>query len=183
MNEVDREGVVLVTGASGMVGSAVCRHLKKDNFRNILAPSRSELDLTDKELVFEYFEEYRPDYVFMIAAKVGGIAANIADPVGFLTTNLQIQNNLFEACYKFATRKNLFLGCSCVYPSQCPQPIKEEYLLAGSLEETNEGFAIAKIAGLKMAQYYYRQYGMATICPISPNIYGNVVFGYRCFSE
>ena len=90
MTKVDREGVVLVTGASGMVGSAVCRHLKKDRFRRILTPSRSELDLTDKELVFEYFEEYRPDYVFMIAAKVGGIAANIADPVGFLTINLQI---------------------------------------------------------------------------------------------
>ena len=109
----------------------------------------------------------------MIAAKVGGIAANRADPVGFLSENIRIEVNLFEACHKYQTRKNLFMGSSCIYPRECPQPMKEEYLLSGSLEPTNEGYALAKIVGLKPAKYYYKQHYMRTICLMPCNIYGN----------
>jgi GDP-L-fucose synthase len=119
-----------------------------------------------------YFAEYQPEYVFMVAAKVGGIAANKSDPVGFLSKNTRIQLNLFEACHKYGVRKSLFLGSSCIYPRECPQPMKEEHLLTGLLEPTNEGYALAKIMGLKLAQYYYQQYGMLTVCPMPCNIYG-----------
>lgn len=155
-----------------MVGSALLRALGARGYRNVLSPSRRELDLKDGVVVDGYFEKHRPQHVFMIAAKVGGIAANIADPVGFLVDNLRIQINLFEACRKYGTIKNLFLGSSCVYPRECPQPMREEFLLTGPLEPTNEGYALAKIAGLKMASYYRRQHGMATICPMPCNIYG-----------
>jgi len=169
---IDRESVVLVTGALGMVGSAIVRLLQRRSFQRVLAPSRRELDLCDREQVHAYFAKHRPDYVLMIAAKVGGIAANIADPVGFLSENVRMQINLFEACCKYRTRKNLFLGSSCIYPRECPQPMKEEYILTGPLEPTNEGYALAKIVGLKLAKYYHEQYGMLTICPIPCNIYG-----------
>lgn len=169
---IDRDAVVLVTGSSGMVGSAVLRLLQRRSFKQILIPSRRELDLCDWHQVDAYFARYRPDYVFMIAAKVGGIAANRADPVGFLSENVRMEINLFEACYKYHTRKNLFLGSSCVYPRECPQPMKEEYLLTGLLEPTNEGYALAKIMGLKLAKYYHQQYGMLTVCPMPCNIYG-----------
>lgn len=155
-----------------MVGSAMCRLLHARSFTNILAPSRQELDLCNQKQVHAYFTKHRPDYVFMIAAKVGGIAANQADPVGFLSENTRMQLNLFEACYKYRTRKNLFLGSSCIYPRECLQPMKEEYLLAGPLEPTNEAYALAKIMGFKLAKYYYEQYGMLTICPMPCNIYG-----------
>ena len=164
--------VILVTGTTGMVGFAVCRLLQRRGFTGILSPTRPELDLCRHAQVEEYFARHRPDYVLMVAAKVGGIAANLADPVGFLHENAHMQLNLFEACHKYQARKNLFLGSSCIYPRECPQPMKEEYLLTGPLEPTNEGYALAKIMGLKLAQYYYQQYGMLTVCPMPCNIYG-----------
>lgn len=160
---------VLLTGASGMVGSAVQKLLPD---KNLLTPQKNELDLCNQKQVDVYFEQHSPEYVFMIGAKVGGIIANKADPVGFLSENSRMQLNLFEACHKYGTRKNLFLGSSCIYPRECPQPMKEEYLLTGTLEPSNEGYAIAKIMGLKLAQYYYEQYGMLTVCPMPCNIYG-----------
>jgi GDP-L-fucose synthase len=169
---MDRDSIVLITGAGGMVGSAVRDLLNRRGYERVLSPSRKELDLCDRAMVDGYMSVNRPEYVFMIAAKVGGIAANQEDPVGFLSENLRMQLNLFEACLKYKTRKNLFLGSSCIYPRECPQPMKEEYLLTGPLESTNEGYALAKIAGLKLARYYHRQYGMLTVCPMPCNIYG-----------
>lgn len=166
------EGSILITGASGMVGSAVLRLLHDAPVSKILAPRRSELDLLDPQQVNTYFEKHQPNYVLMIAAHVGGIGANQADPVGFLTKNAHMELNLFEACYRYQTRKNLFFGSSCIYPRDCPQPIKERYLLTGPLEPTNEGYAIAKIMGLKLAKFYYEQFGMLTVCPMPCNIYG-----------
>jgi len=177
---MDKKSVILLTGASGMVGSAVRDLLLQRGCERILAPSRKELDLNDRETVDAYMDRNRPEYVFMIAAKVGGIAANQADPVGFLRENVRMQLNLFEACHKYKTRKNLFLGSSCVYPRECPQPMKEEYLLTGPLEPTNEGYALAKIFGLKLAGFYHRQYGMITVCPMPCNLYGtNDHFDFR----
>ena len=166
---LDNFNKVLLTGASGMVGSAISRSLANCN---LLTPSRSELDLCNLQEVNNYFEKHRPEYVLMISAKVGGIIANKSDPVGFLSENARMQLNLFEACHKYGTKKNLFLGSSCIYPRDCPQPMKEEYLLTGALEPTNEGYALAKIMGLKLAKYYYEQYGMLTVCPMPCNIYG-----------
>jgi GDP-L-fucose synthase len=155
-----------------MVGSAVVRLLKDKRCQNFLMPNSQELDLCDRQQVDAYFSKYRPEYVFIIGAKVGGIIANKSDPVGFLSENARMQLNLFEACHKYGTKKNLFLGSSCIYPRDCPQPMKEEYLLTGALEPTNEGYALAKIMGLKLAKYYYEQYGMLTVCPMPCNIYG-----------
>lgn len=155
-----------------MVGSALAALLQHHSFERLLTPTRKELDLGNPTQVDSYFARYRPDYVFMVAAKVGGIAANKADPVGFLSENVRMQLNLFQACHKYQTRKNLFLGSSCIYPRECPQPMQEEYLLTGPLEPTNEGYALAKIMGLKLAEYYYQQYGLLTITPMPCNIYG-----------
>ena len=162
----------LITGSTGMVGSSVVKLLKNELHQNLLIPNHEELNLCDHQQVDAYFEQHRPEYVFMIGAKVGGIIANKADPVGFLSKNARMQLNLFEACHKYGTKKNLFLGSSCIYPRECPQPMKEESLLTGPLEPTNEGYAIAKIMGLKLAKYYYEQYGMLTVCPMPCNIYG-----------
>lgn len=172
VSQLDRGAAVLVTGAKGMVGSAVCGLLARQGFQRILAPARQELDLLNHPMVSEYFETHRPAYVFMIAAEVGGIAANRADPVGFLSRNLRMELNLFEACHHSGTRKALFLGSSCIYPRECPQPMKESFLMTGPLEPTNEGYSLAKIAGLKLAEYYFKQYGMLTVCPMPCNIYG-----------
>ena len=161
---------ILLTGSSGMVGSAIKRFI--DTKIILLTPNKSELNLCNRQQVDAYFEKHRPEYVFMIGAKVGGIIANKSDPVGFLSENTRMQLNLFEACHKYGSKKNLFLGSSCIYPRDCPQPMKEEYLLTGVLEPTNEGYAIAKIMGLKLAKYYYEQYGMITVCPMPCNIYG-----------
>lgn len=169
MNPNDR---VLITGAHGMVGSAVTRLLRDQKFTSLLTPSRGELDLTLRNDVETYFERLRPEYVLMIAAKVGGIGANQADPVGFFEENLAIQTNLLSAACRFGSKKNLFLGSSCIYPKEAPQPMREDYLLTGPLEPTNEAYALAKISGLKLAQYYFTQKGMLTVCPMPCNIYG-----------
>ncbi len=164
--------LILITGTSGMVGSAVQRYFKQRGFKRLLTPKRHEMDLMNPQQVMDYVEQHRPDYVFMIGAKVGGIAANSADPVGFLSENVRMELNLFEACLKHRPKKILFFGSSCVYPRDCPQPMKEEYLLTGPLEPTNEGYALAKIMGLKLAQYYHQQHQLLTICPMPCNIYG-----------
>jgi GDP-L-fucose synthase len=169
---MNRNSTILITGASGMVGSALVRRLQADGFRNVLAPGRSELDLCDTVATDRYFLRHRPEYAFLMAAKVGGIAANVADPVGFLSENLAIANNCLSACHRFGIRKSVLLGSSCIYPRLCPQPIQEGSLLTGQLEPTNEGYAIAKIAALKLAQSYHIQYGMQTVCPMPCNIYG-----------
>jgi len=166
------KGKILLTGASGMVGSSIVRTLEHNEDVQLLTPSSSELNLNDQTQVNRYFEQNRPEIVFMLAAKVGGIAANKSDPVGFLSENTRMQLNLFEACYKYEVRKSLFLGSSCIYPRESVQPMKEGYLLTGPLEPTNEGYALAKILGLKLAQYYYEQYGMLTICPMPCHLYG-----------
>jgi len=163
---------ILVTGTTGMVGAALLRILKIEGYGSVLSPARAELDLLDRRAVFDYFALHRPEHVFMVAARVGGIAANQADPVGFLDENLQITLNLFAACHLHPTLKNLFLGSSCIYPRECPQPMREGHLLTGPLEPTNEAYALAKIAGLKAAVYYERQFGVKTVCPMPCNVYG-----------
>jgi GDP-L-fucose synthase len=169
---MERRARILITGAAGMVGSQVARHLAERDFTALLTPSRRDLDLRDASRVDRYFCDRRPEYVFMIAAVVGGISANQADPVRFLEDNLRIQINLFKACHDYGVRKALFLGSSCIYPRACPQPMREESFLTGPLEPTNEAYAVAKIAGIKLAEYYHRQFGMMTVCPLPCNIYG-----------
>lgn len=166
------DSVILVTGGSGMVGSAVVRLLRSRGFCGVLAPGRTEMDLLDSTAVERFLGDRRPEYVFMIAARVGGIAANSSDLAGFLSDNARMTLNLFHGCRKFPPRKNLFLGSSCIYPRLCPQPIKEEYLLTGPFEPTNEGYAIAKLMGLKLAAFHHRQHGMPTVCPVPCNLYG-----------
>ena len=169
---MDRDSPLLITGASGMVGSALVQRLRHDGYQCLLTPTRRELDLRNAEAVDRYFRVNRPRYVFIIASRVGGIAANLEDPVGFLNDNLLIYTSLFRACAKHQIEKNLFLGSSCIYPRLCPQPMKETDLMSGPLEPTNEGYALAKLAGLKLAELYYRQHGLQTVCPMPCNIYG-----------
>lgn len=163
---------VYVAGHKGLVGSALLRHLQKNGYRNILVRTRQELDLRQSDAVRNFFSQARPEAVVVAAAKVGGIKANSDYPVEFLLENLQIQNNLIAASFEFGVKKLLFLGSSCVYPKLAPQPIREESLLAGPLEPTNEPYAIAKIAGIKLCQAYAQQYGMNFICAMPTNIYG-----------
>jgi GDP-L-fucose synthase len=163
---------VYVAGHKGLVGSALLRHLKKNGYRNILVRTRQELDLRQSDAVRNFFSQAKPEAVVVAAAKVGGIKANSDYPVEFLLENLQIQNNLIAASFEFGVKKLLFLGSSCVYPKLAPQPIHEESLLAGPLEPTNEPYAIAKIAGIKLCQAYAQQYGMDFICAMPTNIYG-----------
>ncbi len=155
-----------------MVGSSIISQLKKSGYNNIITATSNELDLKDRGAVDNFFRSNSIEYVFLAAAKVGGIKANISHPAEFLYDNLMIQNNIFECCRKYGIKKLLFLGSSCIYPKDCPQPMKEEYLMTGPLEPTNEGYALAKIAGLKMALYYNQQYGLNTICPMPCNLYG-----------
>ena len=169
---------ILVAGASGMVGSAIIKLLKKkipnDSFKNtqIFAPSRNELNYLDTNSVFNWFEINKPNIVIIAAAKVGGIIANNSSPSSFLIENLKIQNNLIEASFKFKVKRLLFLGSSCIYPKYCKQPIQEEYLLTGPLEETNESYAIAKIAGLKLCSSLRKEYGFDAISLMPTNLYG-----------
>jgi GDP-L-fucose synthase len=163
---------VLITGAGGMVGGALAVRLRADGFTNVLAPSRDELDLIDRGAVLDYFARTRPEFVFMIAARVGGIGANMADPVGFLSANTHIALNLFEACHQYGVRRSLFLGSACIYPRDAAQPMNESALLSGPLEPTNEGYALSKILGIRLAQAYFRQFGTDTTCLMPCNLYG-----------
>lgn len=163
---------ILILGSNGMVGSALVRVLKKADYTNLLTPSRSELNLLSQADTIKYFEVNRPVHVFDAAAKVGGIQANNVFRADFIFENLTIQNNVFEACFKHKVEKLLFLGSSCIYPKNSPQPIKEEYLLSGELEPTNEPYAIAKIAGLKMAESFRRQYNSKFYAVMPTNLYG-----------
>lgn len=164
---------VFVAGHRGMVGSAIVRQLGELGCRNVLTRSHSELDLCDQAAVNEFFVDQRPEFVFLAAAKVGGILANSSRPAEFLHQNLTIQTNVIHAAWKHGAKKLLFLGSSCIYPRLAPQPIKEEYLLTGPLEMTNEAYAIAKIAGLKLAAAYHAQYGFSAISLMPTNLYGS----------
>jgi GDP-L-fucose synthase len=163
---------IFVAGHRGLVGSAIVRRLQALGHENLLLAGRNELDLRDRDAVEAYFAANKPEYVFLAAAKVGGIHANSTYPAEFLLENLQIQNNVIDAAYRHGATKLTFLGSSCIYPKLAPQPIKEEYLLTGALEPTNEWYAIAKIAGIKMCQAYRRQYGFNAISLMPTNLYG-----------
>jgi GDP-L-fucose synthase len=163
---------IYVCGHRGLVGSALWRELRSQGFKNLLGLSHKELDLLDAAAVTAFYERERPEYVFVAAAKVGGILANNRQPADFLFQNLQIQNNVIHGAWKSGVRKLLFLGSSCIYPKLAPQPLKEEYLLSGPLEPTNEWYAVAKIAGIKMCQAYRRQYGCDFISAMPTNLYG-----------
>ena len=163
---------IYVAGHRGLVGSAIVRKLEAEGFENILTRTHSELDLTRQADVEKFFEEEKPAYVILAAAKVGGIYANDTYPADFIMKTLQIECNVIDAAYKNNVEKLLFLGSSCIYPRECPQPIKEEYLLSGYLEKTNEAYALAKIAGLKMCAFYNQQYGTDYISVMPCNLYG-----------
>ena len=163
---------IYIAGHRGMVGSAIVRNLQKRGFNNLILKTSSELDLRNQMAVEGFFAEHQPHYVFLSAAKVGGIVANNTYRGEFIYENLMIQNNVIHYAYKYGVKKLLFLGSSCIYPKMCPQPIKEEYLLSGYLEATNEPYAIAKIAGLKMCESYRKQYGVEMISAMPTNLYG-----------
>ena len=163
---------IYVAGHNGMVGSAIVRNLKSKGFSNFLLKSSKELDLRNSQEVFDFLEKEKPDYVFLAAAKVGGIIANNTYRGQFLYENLQIQNNVIHGSYMAGVKKLMFLGSSCIYPKLAPQPLKEEYLLTGLLEPTNEPYAIAKIAGIKMCEAYRDQYGCNYISVMPTNLYG-----------
>jgi GDP-L-fucose synthase len=167
-----KDSAILVTGSSGMVGRTLLDKLHSNGYSNLLTPQSSELDLTDQLAVKLYFERHKVDYVFHLAAKVGGIAANIRNPARYLQDNLLMQCNVIDQARLKKVRKLLFLGSSCIYPYECPQPMKEEYLMTGPLEPTNEGYALAKVAGLKLCQFYNKQYGTNFISLMPPNMYG-----------
>lgn len=166
------ESKIYVAGHRGLVGSAIVRALNTNGFHNIVCRSRAELDLCNQAAVQDFFASEKPEYVFLAAAKVGGIHANNTYPAEFIRDNLLIQSNIIDSAYRHGCQKLLFLGSSCIYPKHCPQPMKEEYLLTDSLEPTNEWYAIAKIAGIKMCQAYRKQYGFDAISAMPTNLYG-----------
>lgn len=167
-----KDSKIYIAGHKGLVGSAIVRELKRDGFSNLISKTHCELDLLDADKVKDFFFSEKPEYVFLAAAKVGGIYANSTYPADFIYENLQIQNNIIHNSYLTGVKKLLFLGSSCIYPKLCPQPIKEEYLLSGELESTNEPYAIAKIAGIKMCESYNRQFKTNFISAMPTNIYG-----------
>lgn len=169
---MNRDDGIFVAGANGLVGSALRRLLAARRFTRVLGPSRSELDLRDRGSVDRFFAAERPEYVFMAAARVGGIAANDKYPADFIRDNLEIQTNVIDAAYRAGVRKLCFLGSSCIYPRLAAQPLQEESLLTGPLEPTNQWYAIAKIAGIKMCQAYSQQYGFNAISVMPTNLYG-----------
>jgi GDP-L-fucose synthase len=169
---MEKTSKIFVAGHNGLVGSAIVRKLQEDGFTNLILKTRSQLNLLDQCAVGEFFEKERPEYVFLAAAKVGGILANKTRKADFIYENLQIQNNVIFNSWKTGVKKLLFLGSSCIYPKLCPQPIKEKYLLTGLLEETNDAYAIAKIAGIKMCQSFNEQYGTNFISAMPTNLYG-----------
>ena len=172
MSEAQRHGSIFVAGHRGLVGSAIVRRLLAQGASQLVLRSRDELDLTSQAAVEAFFASERPSYVYLAAAKVGGILANDTRPAEFLRDNLAIQTNVIHSAWKHGTKKLCFLGSSCIYPKLAPQPLKEESLLTGPLEPTNEWYAIAKIAGIKMCQAYRRQYGFDAISLMPTNLYG-----------
>ena len=169
---MEKNSRIYVAGHRGLVGSAIVRNLEANGFTNIITRTHAQLDLTNQADVRKFFEEERPEYVFLAAAKVGGIHANNTYQADFIYDNLMIQNNVIKAAHDFKVTKLLFLGSTCIYPKMAPQPIKEEYLLTGALEETNEAYAVAKIAGLEMCKFFKRQYGDNFISCMPTNLYG-----------
>jgi GDP-L-fucose synthase len=169
---MNKDAGIFVAGARGLVGSAISRALAARGFMRVLAPSRSALDLRDRAAVDRFFTAERPEYVFMAAAKVGGIVANDSYPADFIRDNLEIQTNVIDAAYRTGTRKLCFLGSSCIYPRLAPQPLQESSLLTGPLEPTNQWYAVAKIAGIKMCQAYALQHGFDAISVMPTNLYG-----------
>lgn len=167
-----RDAKIFIAGHRGLVGSAIVRALQQRGYRNLVCRTSSELDLRDRVQVQHFFRNERIDYVFLAAAKVGGIIANRDLPADFIRDNLLIQSNVIDACYETDVQKLLFLGSTCIYPKLAPQPLKEEYLLTGELEDTNEAYAIAKIAGIKMCQAYNTQYKTRYISVMPTNLYG-----------
>jgi len=169
---MEKPARIYVAGHKGLVGSAIVRRLDFDGWANLILRDRAELDLTRQAEVERFFAAEQPEYVFLAAAKVGGIWANQTEPAEFITTNLQIETNVIDAAYRHGVKKLVFLGSSCIYPKLAQQPIKEEELLAGPLEPTNQWYAVAKIAGLKMCQAYRSQYGFSAISLMPTNLYG-----------
>jgi len=169
---MEKNAKIYVAGHRGLVGSAIVRKLKEEGYTNIITRTHSELDLTDQRATREFFEKERLEYVFLAAAKVGGILLNVTQPADFAYINLMIESNVIKSAYDYGVKKMLFIGSACVYPENCPQPIKEEYLLTGPLEPENEPYAIAKITGLKLCQYFNKQYGTNFITAIPNNLYG-----------
>src|SRR5688572_629375 len=169
---MNKDSSIFVAGARGLVGTAICRALSARGFTRVLAPSRSALELRDRAAVDRFFTTERPDHVFFAAAKVGGIVANDTYPADFIRDNLEIQTNVIDAAYRAGARKLCFLGSSCIYPRLAPQPLHESSLLTGPLEPTNQWYAIAKIAGIKMCQAYAAQYGFNAISVMPTNLYG-----------
>lgn len=169
---MDAHSRIYVAGHRGLVGSAIVRRLESEGCQELIAASRERLDLRDEGAVEEFFARERPEFVFLAAAKVGGILANASRPAEFLRDNLAIQTNVIHSAWKHGVSKLLFLGSSCIYPKFAPQPIREEYLLTGELEPTNQAYAIAKIAGIQMCQAYRQQYGFSAISLMPTNLYG-----------
>ncbi len=169
---MNRDSKIYVAGHTGMVGSAIARCLEHNGYNNVIYRMHSELDLTDQAATDNFFRTERPEYVFIAAAKVGGIHANNTYPADFIMENMLIECNIIKSSFKYNVEKLMFLGSSCIYPKTCPQPIKEEYLLTGPLEPTNEAYALAKISGIKMCQAYNRQYGTKYICAMPASLYG-----------
>lgn len=163
---------IYIAGHTGMLGSALERNLKREGFNNIITRTSIELDLRNQKAVSDFFDKEKPEYVVLAAARVGGIQANLAAPAEFLFENLQIQNNVIHQAYLNNVKKLVYFGSSCIYPKNSPQPMKEEYILSGKLEPTNEGYAIAKIAGLKLCEFYKKQYGFNCISIMPCNLYG-----------
>jgi len=171
---MQKDDRIFVAGGAGMIGSAILRRLKEGGFTRLLTRSSAGLDMTDQEKVLEFFMAERPDYVFLTSSRVGGILANSRYPAEFIYSNIMSQTNVIHSAWKAGVKKLLFSGSSCIYPKDCPQPMKEEYLLSGKLESTSEPYAIAKIAGIRMCQSYNRQYGTKYISAIPADAYGPV---------
>lgn len=169
---MNKSAKIYITGHRGMLGSTTLNLFKEAGYTNIITATHSELDLTNQQAVDDFFQKEKPEYVIHIAAKVGGIKANIDNPAIFLYDNLIMQANVIHSSYKNGVKKFVFLGSSCIYPKESPQPMKEEYLLTGKLEPTNEGYAIGKIAGIKLLETYYQQYGFESISLMPSNLYG-----------
>ena len=169
---MNKNSKIYIAGHTGLVGSALCRRLIAEGYSNLIVRDHSDLNLTRQKNVETFFQSEKPEYVFLAAAKVGGILANYTYPAEFIYANIAIQNNVIHSAWKAGIKQLLFLGSSCIYPKECPQPMRENYLLTGPLEPTNEPYAVAKISGIKMCQAYNRQYGTQYLCVMPTNLYG-----------